>query len=131
RRTRRVGMMVSLFLATCFVLFSHQIVALYNNDPEIVSLGGTILMFIAFIQPFQASQFILAGVLRGAGDTRATAVITFMTVLLVRPGLAILMIYGFHLGLPGAWVALAADQLLRSLLVWIRYRTGKWKTIKV
>lgn len=131
RRTRRVGMIVSLFLAACFVLFSHQIVALYNDEPEIVSLGGTILMFIAFIQPFQASQFILAGVLRGAGDTRATAVITFMTVLLVRPGLAVLMIYVFHWGLPGAWVALAADQLLRSFLVWLRYNAGKWKTIKV
>lgn len=131
RRTRRVGMIVSLCLAACFVLFSHQIVALYNDEPEIVSLGGTILMFIAFIQPFQASQFILAGVLRGAGDTRATAVITFMTVLLVRPGLAMLMIYVFHWGLPGAWVALAADQLLRSFLVWLRYNAGKWKTIKV
>ena len=131
RRTRRVGMIVSFCLAACFVLFSHQIVALYNDEPEIVSLGGTILMFIAFIQPFQASQFILAGVLRGAGDTRATAVITFMTVLLVRPGLALLMIHVFHWGLPGAWVALAADQLLRSLLVWLRYSTGKWKTIKV
>lgn len=124
-------MIVSFCLAACFVLFSHQIVALYNDEPEIVSLGGTILMFIAFIQPFQASQFILAGVLRGAGDTRATAVITFMTVLLVRPGLALLMIHVFHWGLPGAWVALAADQLLRSLLVWLRYSTGKWKTIKV
>lgn len=47
-------MIVSFCLAACFVLFSHQIVALYNDEPEIVSLGGTILMFIAFIQPFQA-----------------------------------------------------------------------------
>ncbi len=131
RRTRQVGMMVSLLLATCFLLFSRQIVSLYNDDPEIIQLGGTILMFLAFIQPFQASQFILAGVLRGAGDTQAIAVITFLTVLLVRPGLALLMVYGFHWGLPGAWVALAADQLLRSLLVWLRYNAGKWKTIKV
>ncbi len=131
RRTRRVGMMVALCLAACCLLFSRQIVALYNDDPQIIQLGGTILMFIAFVQPFQASQFILAGVLRGAGDTRATAVITFLTVLLVRPGLALIMVYLFHWGLPGAWVALAADQLLRSLLVWLRYRAGKWKTIKV
>ncbi len=130
-RTRRVGMVVALCLAAIFLLFSHQIVALYNDDPEIVSLGGTILKFIAFIQPFQASQFILAGVLRGAGDTRATAVITFLTVLLVRPGLALLMINVFHMGLPGAWIALAADQLLRSLLVWLRYKGGKWKAIRV
>lgn len=131
RRTRRVGMIISICLATVFFVFGGQIVSLYNSDPEIISLGKNILMFVAFIQPFQASQFILAGALRGAGDTRATAVITFLTVLLVRPGLALLMIHVFHLGLPGAWIALAADQLLRSLLVWLRYQSGKWKTVRV
>jgi len=34
-------------------------------------------------------------------------------------------------GLEGAWVALAADQLLRSLLVLLRFNSGKWKSIKV
>lgn len=131
KRTRRVGMMVSLFLAASFFFFSRPIVSLYNDDPLIIEMGAMILMFVAFIQPFQASQFILAGVLRGAGDTRAIAVITFMTVLLVRPGLALIMINLFNWGLPGAWVALVADQLLRSLLVWLRYCTGKWKSIKV
>ncbi|NMA60945.1 MAG: MATE family efflux transporter, partial [Firmicutes bacterium] len=85
----------------------------------------------ALIQPFQSSQFILAGALRGAGDTRATAVITFLTVLLVRPGLALLTINRFGWGLDGAWIALVADQLLRSFLVLVRYNSGKWKTSRV
>lgn len=83
------------------------------------------------MQPLQSSQFILAGGLRGAGDTKATAVITFITVLLVRPGIAILMIYGFHWGLEGAWVALVCDQLLRTILVFFRYKSGKWKSAKL
>ena len=130
-RTRRLGMMVSLFIGACFFLFGRQIVGLYNNEPAIVQTGGIILMFLAFIQPFQSSQFILSGALRGAGDTKATAVITFITVLLVRPGLALLAIHVFHWGLYGAWVALVADQMLRSLLVLLRYNTGKWKTARV
>jgi len=88
-------------------------------------------MLVAFILPFQSSQFILTGVLRGAGDTRATAMIIFITVLLVRPGMAILSINKLGWGLEGAWIALAADQLLRSLLVLLRHNSGKWKTIKV
>lgn len=130
-RTRRLGMMVSLFIGACFFLFGRQIVGLYNNEPAIVQTGGIILMFLAFIQPFQSSQFILSGALRGAGDTKATAVITFITVLLVRPGLALLTIHVFHWGLYGAWFALVADQMLRSLLVLLRYNTGKWKTARV
>lgn len=130
-RTRRLGMIVSIFLLAIFLFFGGPLVAMYNDDPAIVSMGANILMFVAFIQPFQSSQFILAGALRGAGDTKATAVITLITVLLVRPGLAMLFIYVFKWGLPGAWLALAADQLLRSLLVWLRFISGRWKSVKV
>ena len=130
-RTRRIGMVVSIIFASALFLFGRQIITLYTDDLEIIERGSKILMFVAFVQPFQASQFILAGALRGAGDTRATAIVTFITVLLVRPGLAIWTIKGLNWGLEGAWVALVADQLLRSLLVLMRYNSGKWKTIKV
>ena len=130
-RTRRVAMTVSLFLALIFFFFGRNIVGLYTKDAQVIAQGGQILMLVAFIQPFQSSQFILTGVLRGAGDTRATAVIIFLTVLLVRPGLAIFNINVLGLGLIGAWIALALDQMLRSFLVLLRYNSGKWKGIRV
>lgn len=129
-RTRTVGFAFSILLALVFIFFGREIVGLYNSDSEIIRIGGQIMFFVAFLQPFQSSQFIIAGGLRGAGDTRTTAVITFVTVLLVRPLVAILLVHlGF--GLYGAWAALACDQLLRSGLVLARYRSGKWKLIKV
>ncbi len=130
-RTRRVGMMVSILLGLTFFFFGRRIVSLYTNEAQVIDQGAKILMFVALIQPFQSSQFILTGVLRGAGDTKATAVIIFLTALLVRPGLAILTIRQLEWGLAGAWIALVADQLMRSLLVLIRYNSGKWKGIKV
>ena len=69
--------------------------------------------------------------IEGAGDTRATAIIMFLTVLLIRPGAAIFAINVLGLGLEGAWLALIADQLVRSLLVLLRFNSGKWKSIKV
>lgn len=129
--TRRVGMLISIILGVTFFFFGRQIVGLYSDDPDIIAQGARILKLVAFIQPAQSSQFILAGALRGAGDTRATAVITFLTVLLVRPGLAIVLINAFHWGLDGAWIALVADQLLRSLLVLLRYNSGRWKVSRV
>ena len=104
---------------------------LYTDDPSVISQGAQILKLVALIQPFQSTQFILAGALRGAGDTRATAIITFITILLLRPGLAKFTINVLDWGLEGAWIALAADQVVRSVLVVFRYRSGKWKSIEV
>ena len=105
--------------------------SLYTDDQTIIEQGARILKLVALIQPAQSSQFILAGALRGAGDTRATAVVTFLTVLLVRPSLAILTINAFGWGLDGAWIALVCDQLLRSGLILLRYRSGKWKKTRI
>jgi putative MATE family efflux protein len=105
-RTRTVGFCVSMCLAVIFALFGKQIVGLYNSDPEIIRIGGRIMLFVALLQPFQGSQFIIAGGLRGAGDTKTTARITFITVLLVRPFVAMLLVRT-RLWLYGAWVALA------------------------
>ena len=129
-RTRKVGLVFSLILALTFILFGKQIVGLYNSDPAIIKIGGQIMLFVAFLQPFQSSQFIIAGGLRGAGDTRATAIVTFITVLLVRPLVAITLV-NLGLGLYGAWAALATDQIIRSGLVLFRYNSGKWKLIKL
>lgn len=114
-----------------FFFFGRQIVGLYTDEPEIIAQGARILKMVALVQPAQSSQFILAGALRGAGDTRATAVVTFLTVLLVRPSLAILAINGLGWGLDGAWVALLIDQLLRSGLILLRYRSGRWKKVRI
>ena len=129
-RTRTVGFAFSMILAAIFVFFGGNIVGLYNSDPEIIRIGGHIMLIVALLQPFQGSQFIIAGGLRGAGDTKTTAMITFITVLLVRP-ITAMMLVNAGFGLYGAWAALAADQMLRTALVFARYKSGKWKMIKL
>lgn len=130
-RTRRVGMIISIIMGSLFVLFGKQIMGLYSDDLVVIAEGAKILIIAGLVQPFQSSQFILAGALRGAGDTKTTAIITFITILIIRPGLAIIAINYLELGLVGAWLALAADQFMRSVLIVLRYQSGKWKNIKI
>ena len=129
-RTRTVGFAFSILLALVFSLFGGTIVGFYNSDPEIIRVGGQIMFFVAFLQPFQSSQFIIAGGLRGAGDTKATAKYTLITVLLIRPIVAIVLVK-IGMGLYGAWLAMACDQVVRTALVLNRYNSGKWKLIKL
>lgn len=38
---------------------------------------------------------------------------------------------GLHLGygLPGVWCAMAADEWVRGLIMWWRWRSGAWKSL--
>ncbi len=130
RFTRRVGQIVAFVIAAGVFFGGRWIILLYNNtEPEIAQVGAIILRIVALTQPFQAAQFILSGALRGAGDTRYTAMVIAISVMVVRPLVAYICINPIGLGLYGAWIALIVDQLLRTLLIWLRFNSGKWKEV--
>ncbi|WP_130837305.1 hypothetical protein [Lachnoclostridium sp. Marseille-P6806] len=66
-----------------------------------VRIGIAVSVSLGLLQPVQTSQFILSGSLRGAGDTKTTAVITMIGILLLRPVIAQASIYWLGMGLIG------------------------------
>lgn len=128
---RRVGSLVSTFIAILFFFFGEHIATLYTNNMEVIKESGKILKLIAIIQPFQSSQLILAGGLRGAGDTVWTLISTFIGILIVRVALAYYFVMYLDLGLTGAWLAMLIDQFIRWILITYRFKSNKWKNIEI
>jgi Na+-driven multidrug efflux pump len=77
------------------------------------------------------SQLVMAGSLRGAGDTRFVAFTMLLTVALIRPLASALLVFVFDMGLAGAWIAIAADQVARLVMLYTRFSRGKWIHIRV
>ncbi len=115
-----VGLAVFIFTCHRFLL------GLYSDEAAVIELGSFLLSMVAFIQPIQSTQFVLAGSMRGAGDTKYSAMVTLLTATLLRTALALLFVNVFHWGLQGAWYAMMADQAVRTILIVWRYRTNKW-----
>jgi Na+-driven multidrug efflux pump len=74
---------------------------------------------------------ILGQALRGAGDTRATLVVTFIGIWLVRIVVGYLLGIALGLGLFGMWIGWLADFAVRAVMMYTRFRAGKWKTLKI
>ena len=131
RSARRMGSVISTSIAIAFFVFAPQLASLFNKDPEVIRNAVLALRIIALIQPFQSSQLILAGAMRGAGDTLWTMIATIVSVLIIRIGLGILFVDMLGWGITGAWSAVLADQLIRWAIIYIRFNSGKWKHIKI
>lgn len=131
KETNRLALLSSVFFGLLFYFFGPKIVGLYTEDPAIIQMSGNIMKVIAIIQPFQASAFAISGGLRGAGDTVSTLIVTMIGVIIIRLGIAYILIKIVGLGLIGAWIAMLSDQIIRWIGISLRYRTGKWKRIKL
>jgi len=131
RQTRLLGMIVSGISAFTIFFFGKYIAMLYTNDSTIIEQSRICLRIIAIIQPAQSTQFILAGALRGAGDTRFPLYSTIIGIWGMRVALAYLFVTVFGWGLTGAWLAIALDQIARAIVIYSRFSSGKWKHIGV
>lgn len=125
------GMVWMCLMGVGFYVFRHFFVGLYTDDPTVMQLGEMCLIFIAAAQPLQAISVILASALRGAGDTRATLVFTFIGIWIVRVGFGYLMGIVFGLGLFGVWLGWIADFLTRAALIYWRFKSSRWKSLRV
>jgi len=128
--TRRLGMIIAFSIALLFFFFGRQIADIYTNDAEVTHMAAKALKIVALMQPLQSTQFILAGALRGAGDTRWPLFSTMIGIWCIRVVFAkVFVALGF--GLIGLWMAQLLDQLFRSVFIYARYTSGHWKMIKV
>ena len=65
--------------------------------------------------------------LRGAGDTVYPSVVAVFSMWIVSTLGCYLPAVPLGQGLPGIWIAFAADECLRGLLMQLRWKSGKWK----
>jgi MATE family multidrug resistance protein len=112
-----------------FWFFPSVIIRIFTSDPQVVGLGALCLRIAAIEQPAIALELVLAGALRGAGDTRTPAMITTLCTWLLRIPLMYLSIYVFHWGLTAIWIITVIDWVVRASLVIIQFRRGKWQQI--
>ena len=128
---RKIGTLIAVGMGLILFFFGPGIASLYSNDNAVVSEASNILKLMAFIQPFQCSQLVLFGGLRGAVVTVWTLISTFVGVLGVGLALAYYFVMILGMGLIGAWLAVLIDQFIRWILITIRFKTNKWKYITI
>jgi multidrug resistance protein, MATE family len=114
-----------------FFSFPEYFMRFFTNDPDVISQGIMPLRLIAIAQPLLATTMVVAGGLRGAGDTRGPFLVTTLGIWAVRLPLGFFLVRTTSLGLSAAWITMIVDQGVRSIFFLLRFRAGRWKNVRV
>lgn len=109
---------------------------------EVIALCAALLWLAAAYQFFDGVNFASAFCLRGAGDARVPALIVLSCGTLLFLPLAHLLTFspgrgwiegapGLGLGAVGGWTALLVYVLAIGLALWLRWRHGAWRAIRL
>ena len=128
-------------------LTGNWLVPLFVNasDPraaEVIALCASLLWLAAAYQFFDGVNFASAFCLRGAGDARVPALIVLSCGTLVFLPLTHLLTFapgegwfddapGFGLGAVGGWSAILVYVLAIGTSLWLRWKNGAWKRIRL
>lgn len=128
---RILGGIITVILAVIYFVFGKPLFALFFAEPDIVEIGKSISYVIIFVLFFQIAQVIYMGCLRGAGDTLFTAIVSAISVTIIRTAGSYICGYVLGWGIIGIWMGVLADQASRFICSSLRFKTGKWVQIKI
>ncbi|MCB9850906.1 MAG: MATE family efflux transporter [Phycisphaerales bacterium] len=127
-----VGIIVA-YLATLslvYFFFRHQLIGVFNDNPEVVSIGASVMICAVVWQVFDGVGIGYYNALKGAGDTLWPAVLLIVSHWLIVVGGGYAMARMFpEWGIIGPWSAAAALIIFLGFAMWWRWRSNKWQRI--
>lgn len=132
--TRLIVLTYALCVACAFFFLPEQLVGLFGHGqvlhPSTAELARTFLRIAALFCVSDAVFLLYNSAVRGAGDTKFSACATAINGwLLFALPCCIARWYGA--GFFVLWTILVACTALIAVVFWLRYRSGKWKTMRV
>lgn len=127
----KIGAVIFTVLGIVQVAFPEAIMLLFKASPGVLRVGASSLRLMGASGPLIALAMILTQALFGAGNTRY--------VMFVELGLHFgwlvpgAYVFGVWLkgGLFGVWAVAAGYVALLALFMWLEFRRGRWKSIKL
>ena len=124
-----VGTSVMASIGILFLVFPQMFIRIFTNDVAVIQIGKVYLQFLSLTFGFIAFSLVLGKALNGAGDTLSPMIITLAAQMGV--GLCLVILLSHFIGLMGVWIGIALSNVVQGVGMWIWYKTGNWKRIKI
>ncbi len=120
-----------IFSGGMLFIFAPQLMSIFSDDPEVISLGTTVLKMVAVSEPFYGIPIVIEGLMQGQGKTVAPFVYNVLGMWCVRIAGTFLCTQLLGYGLVSAWGCMIIHNFMLFVMFTVHYLSGKWKNIPV
>ena len=138
----RVGQRIALYISVVIIAMTffgrNLFPTFFSSEAEVIagcSISFVVLLFGIYPQNMRV---MLAGCLRGAGDVRFVALVSLVSVAILRPIMTWFFSYpmgtwfpGLMMAYIGTWISFDIDAVVRWIMLQARVNKGKWVNIKL
>lgn len=132
----KTGIIYSVVILILFIFIPKTLVLVFQPDTpstvfdEALPIAVRMIQIASLYVLLEAVMIAIIGALRGAGDTHFTMIVSVLTHWTFVPILYVCLNV-FHFSVPLSWFILVLFFLVFSAILVQRFRSGKWKKIRV
>jgi len=131
-RAAMLGLGLAAVIGMLFLTIPRFLLGLFGmTDPVVVGLGVQLLRFLSLSGLFVTVALTYTGGLQGTGDTQSPLYISIISQIIVPLGLCTVLQAMRPLGPADIWTAILFGHITRCTLSVLRFRQGRWRTIRV
>ena len=116
------------FGSLCYIL-KADCGRLFTDNPDMIWLVGTLLIVDIFLEIGRSANLVYGFALKTSGDAIYPMTIGIIFMFLCASGGT--WLFGVKLGwlAVGAYVGMALDECIRAVLMYVRWRNGRWQKL--
>ena len=126
-RSLRWGVGLTLLVDVLIILLRQPLLGLFTTNRDILTLAGQMLLLSLLLESGRSFNLVLVNALRATGDATFTVYAGFGSMVCMSLPLGYVLVFHAGLGLAGVWLAIAADEWTRGILMWLRWRGRAWE----
>lgn len=123
-----VGWLISGVASLLLFIFCKPILGIFTKEVEIITLASGILLISIAREIGRVPNIIVIPSLKGAGDVFFPVLIGMIFMWGLGVGGAYLFGVALGWGLAGVWVAIAADEWVRGIIMLMRWKSDAWRS---
>jgi len=131
-RAASIGLSVAVVVGILFLAIPEFLLGLFGmDDAGVVAIGKQLLAYLSVSGLFITVALTYTGGLQGTGDTRSPLYISIVSQIVVPLGICTVFQATRGLQATDIWLAIVFGHFTRCTLSVLRFRQGKWRSIKV
>lgn len=126
-KSAKWALIVTVAIDLIVVAFRVPLMGIFTDNPEIIRLGAQVLLLSLLLESGRTTNIVIISSLRAAGDAKFPVFMGLISMVCMSLPLGYLLVFKLNMGLAGVWLAIAADEWTRAVVMYFRWKSRVWE----
>jgi Na+-driven multidrug efflux pump len=121
------AMGATLIMDVIIILMREPLIGMFTSNPEVIRMASQVILLSFLLETGRTCNIVIINSLRASGDAKFPVYMGLISMVCMSLPLGYLFVFKMDLGLAGIWLAIAADEWVRAVIMYFRWKSRAWQ----